>query len=155
MPFLKTIYLTALISLSLWALPLTVFALQPDQVRGKVLAVDPEFRFLTIQIEKSGDDVAASVGSVHTYFVPESITPEYETTVDSITYRTNDDIALKRLQAGDEVTLDFRAVDRRFEFERLENKEPKDPDVRAAARSHEIVIVEAGRAEQPAADTDE
>lgn len=137
----NNLFISLLCAFLLAATP-PALALEADQVKGEVLSVDPEYRFITLQVEESGDEIAASVGSVQTYYVPESVTPKYETVVSSVIYSTDEELALKRLAAGDDVTIDFRTVNERFEFEKMTNTEPRDPGVRADATQYDIVIVE-------------
>jgi|GEM_PF-6035348 len=60
-----------IIALGLLATSLSALAVNPDELRGRVLEVVPEERQLTLYILEVGEEVDATINTTRTYTVPE------------------------------------------------------------------------------------
>lgn len=60
-----------IIALGLLATSLSALAVNPDELRGRVLEVVPEERQLTLYVLEVGEEVDATINTTRTYTVPE------------------------------------------------------------------------------------
>lgn len=69
---MNTFGIKLLLALGLLASSMSVLAVDPDELRGRVLEVMPEERLLTIYIMEVGEEIEETVNTTKTYTVPEN-----------------------------------------------------------------------------------
>lgn len=119
-----------LFQMSLLALLLApaAYAIQGDQIRGEITAVDADQRILEVQISEVGYGLEAEVGATESYHVPESVPIEYE--IEKTAYRTPGVFDFADIRAGDRVLLDFDDIDNPTAVTRIRNQDPQDATIR-------------------------
>lgn len=106
----------------------SAFAIEDDQIRGQILAVDEKQRSVKITILETGDAVKAKTGATKTFMVSDPV--ELEVELEDRRYQPYAEFQFADLTNGDTVLLDFDMKATPREVIRIRAEEPRDMKVR-------------------------
>lgn len=106
----------------------SALAIEDDEIRGEVLAVDEQQRHVKIEILETGDAVKAKTGSTQTFMVSEAV--EIEVELADRRFQPNVEFQFADLAAGDVVLLDFDTQAASGEVIRIRTEQPRDVEMR-------------------------
>lgn len=114
----------------------SVFAIEDDEIRGEVLAIDEQQRQMKIEILETGDAVKAKVGAAKTFMVSEAV--EIEVELEDRRFQPNVAFQFADLSAGDVVLFDFDTQATPGEVIRIRAEKPRDMQMRKRTEGHDM-----------------
>lgn len=136
-------FCSKLITACLVFIATSAFAIENDQIRGEVLAVDEKQRNMKIEILETGDAVKAKIGSTKTFMVSDPV--EIEVEIEDRRYQPYAEFQFADLTAGDTVLLDFDMEAAPDEVIRIRAEEPKDMKVRERIKKEGRMMEKTGQ----------
>lgn len=120
----------------------SAFAIEDDQIRGEVLAVDEKQKNIKIEITETGDDVKAKIGATETFMLSEDVDLEVE--LEDRRYQPYAAFTFADIVAGDTVLLDFDTQAAPREVIWIRAEEPKDMKVRERIEKEGRIMEKSG-----------
>ncbi len=120
--------------------PAAFAAVQADQLRGEIVSVDSAAATIRVRITESGDERAASVGSLQNFNIPDDTPIEY--VIDSSIYARNrrGNADLSDISEGDSVLLKFEDAQGVRQATNLRNERTTNTAVRERIRREGRIV---------------